>query len=357
METINQLFPWLELMNRPAFCARDGVIIALNAAAKRRMLQLGTDIRQIVTEHRNEYEQFENGKLYLTITVSGLPCQASVTRTRECDIFTIEQDPDDEHLQTLALAAQQLRIPLSNVITVTDRMLSNLDESDAEAQHQASQINHGLYQLLRIVSNMSDAGSYRGMFAANMQLVDLTSVFDEIIEKIQTVSADTQISIAYTGLNFSVFSMVNAEKLERAVYNLISNALKFSPAGSTIEVKLSKNENAVSFTVCNSTSDDTEQIQFWSRYRREPAIEDSRYGLGLGMTLVSATASAHGGTVLIDHPSPSQTRVKMTLAITKDQSDAVRSPILNIGDYAGGRDKALLELAEILTADAYDNIN
>lgn len=357
METMNQLFPWLELMNRPAFCVKDGVVVAINSAAENRMLRVGMDVREIVTEHRSAYEEFKNGCLYLTITAGDLPCNASVTRTKECDVFIINQDTEDEQLQALALAAQQLRIPLANVMTVTDQLFSGFDEADSSAQQQASQINHNLFQLLRIISNMSDARSYQSKQLNNMQTVDLTALFDEIAEKARTMSESTGISISYHGLNTAVFGLANAEKLERAVFNLLSNALKFSPEGSDIDMALTKNGKFLSLAVCNTNSEIVKDHSFWNRYRREPFIEDGRFGLGLGTTLVSGVASAHGGTVLVDHPSQAETRVTMTIAIIKDRSGVVRSPQMGIGDYAGGRDKSLLEFAEVLSSDSYKKIN
>ena len=351
MEENAYMFPWLDLIDRPAFCVKDGVVISVNEAAQKRMVQAGTDIREIVTEHRQEYDAFENGCLYLTATVGGLPCNVSICRTKECDIFLLNRETDDEHLQTLALAAQQLRIPLSNVIAVTDRLLAN-PESEATRQ-QAGQIHHGLYQLLRILNNMSDSGSYRSAQGTSMQIVNLTAVVGEIIEKVQTLCADTGNTLTYTGPDTPVLGAANEEKLGRALYNLLSNALKFSPAGSTVEAKLIQRDKQLSFTVCNRHAEDLGVQDFWSRFRREPSIEDSRYGLGLGMTLVSAVAAAHGGTVLIDHPDDNHTRVTMTIAITKDSKGDLRSPLMHIGDYAGGRDKGLLEFAEILPYDVY----
>ena len=75
------------------------------------------------------------------------------------------------------------------------------------------------------------------------------------------------------------------------------------------------------------------------------------------MTLVSSVAAAHGGTVLVDHPLPNQTRVTMTITITTETTSAFRSPILQIGDYAGGLDKGLLEFSEILSTESYKKIN
>lgn len=353
METIENLFPWLELMDRPAFCAKDHVVIAVNSSAKHRNLQVGTDIHHIITDNWETYADFESGTLYTTATISGLPCPVCVTRTKEYDIFTVSQQEDTDSLQALALAAQQLRIPLSNVMTVTDRLLSNLEKTEQHTQ-QANQINRGLYQLLRIVSNMSDSGETNIPFAG-MQTVNLTAVFGEMMEKISaTVDA---VSIAYEGPDKPVLGLANDEKLERAIYNLMSNAVKFAAPGSVIDTKLSQRGNLLSFTVTNTHPEALPEQSFWNRYRREPAIEDSRFGLGLGMTLITNVASVHGGTVLISQPSSNQTSVTMTIAIKKDDSGTVHSPKLRISDYAGGRDKALLEFADILPSTAYEEIN
>lgn len=353
MEIYDNPSSWLALMDRPAFCVKDGVVIAVNDGALSRMIQLGTDVWEIVTEHREAYEQFENGSLYLTITASDLPCNASVTRTPQWDIFVIHQDVEDAHLQTLALAAQQLRIPLSNVMAITDRLLSDLDQADPDTHQQTAQINRGLYQLLRIVNNMSDSASYQSAKIPVMQTVNFTALVGEIMEKAQTLCTSTGITLSYTGPENAILGLANEEKLSRALYNLLSNAMKFAPAGSTVEAKLVKTGNQLSFTLCNDCADLAGEQNFWNRYRREPTVEDNRFGLGLGMTLVSAVAATHGGTVLVDHPSANQTRVTMTVAITKDDSGAIRSPVLRIGDYAGGRDKGLLEFAEFLPTDSY----
>lgn len=357
METLNHQFPWLELIERPVFCVRDGRIIAANTAAENRQLQVGTDVREIVTEHREAYETFQNGSLYLTVSVCGIPCSASVTRTKECDIFLLPADTEDEQLQALALAAQQLRRPLGNVMAVSDRLLSSLDGSDGDVQQLASEINHNLFQLLRIIFNMSDAGRYQHADSNHMQTVDLTAVISEIMEKAQTISESTGIKLRYSGLNAPVFTLVSEDKLERAIYNILSNAMKFSPTGSTVDASLTKNGNQLAFTVSNQTENTPAGYSFWQQYRREQSLSDNHGGLGLGMTLVSAVAALHKGTVLVDHPTPGETRVTMSIPINTDTSGIVRSQVMGIGNYAGERDIGLLELSEILPADAYKKIN
>lgn len=357
MDTLTQPFSWLAVIDRPAFCVKGGTIVAVNSAAEHWLFQIGTDIRQIVTEHYEQYCSFENGSLFLPIMADGIIRNANVTRIRDYDIFLLDNDTDDAQLRTLALAAKQLRMPLSNLMLVADKLLTNLNAENVTAQQQANLMNQGLFQLQRIISNMSDSGPCQVQDFKRMETINLTALFDEVMEKIRSTVENQTHELRYTSPGETIFGFANSEKIERAVYNLLSNALKFSPAGSCIDAALTKNGDRLSFTVCNPNTGSLEDSNFWNRYRREPTIEESRFGLGLGMTLIQAAATAHKGTVLVDHPSPYKTRVTMTITILKDDSGNIHSPIMRIGDYAGGRDKGLLELSEILPAAAYSNTN
>ena len=357
MESIKHPFPWLELLDRPAFCVKNKVVIECNSATKSRAISTGADVYDFVRENRDIYDTFENGTLCLTIIIDDLPCSANIIRQDEYDIFVLEQTYEDSQLQVLALAAQKLRIPLSNMMTATDKLLTSIDQEDDETQQMSGQINRSLFQLMRMVSNMADANGQPSTATAGMQNINLTALFDETMEKIQATSECTGKKLSYIGPDCTVIGVANEEKLGRAIYNLIANALKFSPHKSTVEAKLSKNGNTLAFAVRNFNFEPLKDFAFWTQYRREPDVEDSRVGIGLGMSLVRSAALMHGGTVLIDNPTENETRVTMTIPIIIKESSTVRSPILKISDYAGGRDKGLLELSELLPSDSYHKIN
>ena len=246
MDMTNHLSLWFHMINRPVFCVKNGKVIAANAAAEHRMLCKGMDISEIVGEHLEDYEAFDSGSLYLTVMAGGLPYSASVIRTEEYDVFQILQDAEDERLQALALAAQQLRVPLSNVMTEADRLLANLDSSDPETAQQANHINRSLFQLLRIVVNMSDASRYQYDLKAGMQNTNLTALVDEVLEKVQHTVSGNNVQINYTSAGEFVYGLANSEKLERAIHNLLSNAVKFAEPGSIVDVRLTRNNNRLS---------------------------------------------------------------------------------------------------------------
>jgi K+-sensing histidine kinase KdpD len=138
------------------------------------------------------------------------------------------------------------------------------------------------------------------------------------------------------------------------VYNLLSNAVKFTPRGGYIDAKLTRRGTKLYLTVQDSGSGVDPKVRgnVYSRYLRQPGVEDGRFGIGLGMVLIRSAAAAHGGTVLMEHPEGLGARITMTMTI-RQSSGSLRSNILKV-DYAGERDHGLIELAESLPSKLYE---
>lgn len=338
----------LELLERPAFCVCDGKILQVNQAARQKLIAAGMNVSELLGDDAKFYSSYQGGTQALTATISGTPYRVQLSRVGDMDIFVLEAD--DPQMRAIALAAQNLRGPLNSVMTIADLL-------SCEDGQQIGQLQRGLNRLHRIVCNMSDSYRYQQGAAAHMETTNITGVFDECMEAICTLLDGCGIKLQYTGLDTPVWSLADREMLERAIYNLISNAVKFMDADKTLHGKVTQSGNLVSFTLQASGASSNIATAF-NRYQREPGIEDSRFGIGLGMPLVRAVAAAHGGTVLIDHPDDKTTRITMTLSLINSEENVVRSSIrIPTSNYAGDRDRGLLELSEILPADAYQNKN
>lgn len=355
MEQINDVIAMLELMSQGAFCVQDGIITGANEAARKHAITAGNSVSDILLTGKQEYADFQNGCLYLTLNLSGVPCGASVTSVNGIHIFLLDQSDEQAELQVMALAAQELRQPLTNIMTVADRLFPLTgEEKDPQMQDQVARINRGLFQMLRIISNMSDAYRYSQDTAVFQQTRDIGSIINEVFQSVEPLIAHTGTQLNYTGLQESIYSLTDAEKLERAVSNILSNALKFVPKGGVIDARLTRKGNMLYLTVQDNGTGipDTMRGNLYTHFRREPGIEDSRYGIGLGMVLIKSAAAAHGGTVLIEQSPDRGTRLTMSLAIRQDSSSMVRSRMLHV-DYAGERDHRLLEFSDSLPADLY----
>lgn len=351
----------LDRIPSPAFLVENGTITQLNLAARQRQIPQGVAVSTILATGLEEYPAFQGGCLHLMVRVCDIPTSFSVTRIDGADLFELEQDADQAEFQTMALAAQALRRPLSNVMSVADRLfpLTCFDETPG-AKEQVAHINRGLYQMLRIVCNMSDAYRYSTDTVFRSEVRDVGSLLEELFLQNAPLIEYAEITLRFHGLKESIYCLVDAEKLERAVGNMLSNAMKFTPKGGAIDAKLTRKGRMLYLTVQDNGSGIPDELKsrIYSRYQRQPGVEDSRFGIGLGMALIRSAAAAHGGTVLMEYGTDFGTRLTMTIPIRLSSDPMVRSPMIHV-DYAGDRDHRLLELSDCLPAELFssENIN
>lgn len=354
MDRNKDVLGMLDLMIRPGFCVKENKIVKVNQGAQSLGLTLGAEVGPMLRTGKEEYETFQEGALYLTLDLAGQSYGASVTRMENVDVFLVEQEADSQELRAMALAARELREPLSNVMITAERLfpLTALQD-DPQTKAQVARLNRGLYQMLRVLGNMSDAARTTG--PEQRELREMGGLFHEIFEKAQAMLVPTGLELTYKGLAEEVYGPANAQQLERAVLNILSNAVKFTPRGGSIHAELTRRGHVLRLSVQDSGSGIAEDVRsgIFSRYLRRPAMEDSRYGIGLGMLLIRSAASSHGGAVLIDQPDGRGTRVTMTMDLRRKQDATLRSPVLAV-DYAGERDHWLVELAGCLPPEVYE---
>lgn len=355
MEELKDALGLLDMNPRPSFCVKDGIIIKTNPAAAGHMIETGTPISSLLSTGAEEYAAFTGGCLYLNLSVSGQNLGASVSKLQDLDVFCVEQEEDNTQLQAMALAARELREPLASVMITAERLFPvfGLDE-DTGTRDQVARINRGLFQMLRVISNMSDASRYASDLGSRQEVRDITAVLEEIFSKASALVEHTGLTLEYTGYPESIYTLMDAEKLERAVLNIISNSIKFAPKGSTIQARLTRRNQKLYLSIQDSGDGIPQNLRssIYSRYTREAGVEDGRFGIGLGMVLIRSTATAHGGTVLVDQPTGAGMRLTMSISIRSVRTN-VRSPMLRV-DYAGERDHGLIELSDVLPSTLYD---
>ena len=355
MDQITDAMEMVDLLHQPAFCVTEGIVQKVNIAASQRMIEVGMAVSGLIRHGLEEYETFSGGCLFLTLQICGVDLGFSVVRKNGFDLFRLEQDTENYELQAMALAARELREPLASIMISADHLLPGaVNTDDPKTVEQMARINRGLFQMLRLISNMSDAGRYAAASSVTMEVRNITALLGEIFAKAATLVEQAGLHLEYSGIAEDILTTVNPDLLERGVLNVISNAIKFTPAGGTILAKLTRRDKKLYLTVQDNGMGIPEELRstLFSRYTREPGLEDSRYGIGLGLVLIRSAAAHHGGTVLIDHPQECGTRVTLSFSINPGSGTSLRSPLLRV-DYAGERDHGLLELSDVLPAELY----
>lgn len=346
MERNRDMTQLLDLIPDPAFTVVDDKIHTLNPAARGLLPDPGTPVKELICSGADEYADFQEGCLYLTLNIHGVSRGAFLRKIGDAVVFTLEREESRDTLNALALAARELRAPLSNVMLAAQRMFPSCPGGDA------AQVNRELYQMLRILKNMADASGYAA--SSTQETVNIGAVLDEIFQKAAVLLEQAGIHLTWHPLSETIFCLADSRQLERCVLNILSNAAKFTPAGGAVDAALTRRGRMLHLCIQDSGSGigEGQLSSIFTRYLRQPAIEDGRCGIGLGMVLIRCTAKHHGGAVLIDQPQGSGTRLTLTLAIRQNEGGNLRSPILRV-DTNGGMDSALIELSETLPSKLY----
>lgn len=341
----------LDMLERPAFCVRDGLIVRANAHARSYLFEEGKKIADYLLADQAAYAAFQGGCLYLNITSAQVTSGASVTRIEDFDLFIV--DTEGPQLEAFALAAGQLKMPMCNLVN----MVESISEQDPQYAAKRGQLRKELYQLGRVINNMSDVNWLRGESSARKEATEFSALFAEIMEKMDTMVTAAGYTLEFSNLPGKVEGNADRELLLRAVSNILSNAVKFSPKGSLIRASLTRKEKYLYFSVTDPGDDQEARCDVFTRYVRHAGLEDSRRGLGLGMSIIHGVATDHGGTVLVECPPEGGTKVTMTILLTKPVKTTVRTPVqLPINNYTGGLDITLVEFADVLPAEAFETL-
>lgn len=337
MEEQRNIIALLDQLSQPGFLIREDRILQVNQAAGAMLIAPGDSFSSLLKTGREDYAAFPSGQLSITLTIADQDHSAVITRMEEGDLVLLDPDNIAEEFRSMALVSMELRKPLMQAITSARQ-----NPSDAK-------MNQSLMQMLRMVSNMADIGRYSA--CAQMELRDIDSFLLEVFEKAKTLT-EGRAQITFEGLRQPVFTLMDPEQLERAVWNILSNSLKFLPADGIIRARLTRKGNRLYLTVEDNATVQITPSELFNRYLRQPGIEDGRYGLGLGLAIVRAAAANHGGTLLISSGKETGMKVTLTIALRQDVSTTLRSPLF-CPDYTGGWDHALVELSDCLSAEYY----
>jgi signal transduction histidine kinase len=115
------------------------------------------------------------------------------------------------------------------------------------------------------------------------------------------------ISIEWTGAT-AAEAPIDSEDLDLVVDHLLDNALKYTPEGGTIQVRVGLEDGAVVVRVFDSGIgfDPERSERLFDRFYRSKGAEQSADGGGLGLSIVKAVVERYGGTVQAESPGSGQ---------------------------------------------------
>ena len=202
--------------------------------------------------------------------------------------------------------AHDLRTPLARLLGGLERAQRRATSTADYEQAVAAAIGDTLSLLATFNAMLRISEVEDGLRRAGFGATDLATIADDVVEFYEPSADDKQIRLSYQRNGVLALPLRgDASLLFEAVGNVLDNAIKFTPAGGQIQVRLIDAAD----TVALQFSDSGPGIPAAERdavFRRFHRVEHSRHlpGNGLGLSLVAAVARLHGMTVTIADGGP-----------------------------------------------------
>jgi PAS domain S-box-containing protein len=202
----------------------------------------------------------------------------------------------------MRIVSHDLRSPLTSMQGFASMLELNLvgDLNEKQA-HFVERILSGITQMTALVDNIQDAGRFdpeTGFYELQRSPCDLGEMVRKIVDNHLVPAEKQELTISVSMADDVPIINADANMLERAVINLVDNAIKYTPNGGKIEVGVQRRDNDVIISVKDNGLGISPEYQkhIFDRHVRIPRKEHKKVkGSGLGLFIVRSVAQRHGG--------------------------------------------------------------
>jgi signal transduction histidine kinase len=202
--------------------------------------------------------------------------------------------------ELLATLAHELRTPLSAVIGYARLLKSG--KLDAAASEKAIEcLYRNAERQAELVSHLLDASRIvRGSVELKMAPVDLAAIVEDVVDCVRIEAEAKSIRLIYKDEELSGSVFGDRVRLRQIVCNLLTNAIKFTPAGGRIHVHIRSSQGYASVSVTDNGEGLSPEFlpHVFEKFRQaDTAASRHGCGLGLGLAIVRQLVNLHGGKV------------------------------------------------------------
>jgi K+-sensing histidine kinase KdpD len=213
----------------------------------------------------------------------------------------------------VAIASHELRTPLTALLGFSELLTARAFEA-GETRRMAEVMHRETERLVRIVDDFLDLSRLergleprlaRGPVEVARAVGSAVEVFRRVGSHHLVVECDEALPVLHA----------DADALDRILKNLVSNAMKYSPAGSTVHIAArAARGDAVQFSVRDAGRGIPAEAlpRVFEPYYRAPGVGTAR-GAGLGLAVVKSLIEAHGGSIRLESAPDLGTRVTFDL--------------------------------------------
>ena len=351
-----QLKQVLQLFSQPAFLVKEGTVTWCNSAASSLLCE-GTQLSSLLEKQGSLFSLWDRtGTLQLSLVLGGMDYDASVRSTPDGELFVASRRGQEAAATAAAVfnASVSLRRPLHTMVSAASTVFEQM-EANGSLTQAASRLNQSIYQLIRLSGQMSDGGRLLlHRKEALRRSTDLRGFLNDFIGQAKPLVESLGLTLNCELPASPIVADVDTELLERALYNLLSNAVSYTPKGGTITITTRRQDMFLLFTIRDNGEGISQEVlaTLFERYT-DHTLGDSRWGLGMGLPMVREIARLHGGTMVVRASDGGQgASVTFTISLERSHNE-LRSPAVSYNCY-GEFHHGLVELSDVLGVEFFD---
>ena len=217
--------------------------------------------------------------------------------TRELEVARLQSD-------FVAAVSHEFRTPLASLCQLSEMLSDGRVPNEARRQEYYEGLRHASERLRRLVESLLDFGRMQaGAQQYRFELLETGSFFRGVAEEFAQETRERGYQVDITQQSYLPPLKADREALARALWNLLDNAVKYSPQNRTVWAKAICENGRVAISVSDKGVGIAphERKKIFKKFFRAASAEVAgAKGTGLGLTMVEHIVAAHGGQMLVE---------------------------------------------------------
>lgn len=237
------------------------------------------------------------------------------------ELKTLDKSKDD----FLSLVSHELRTPLSSIVAYTEVLLDDFAESKEDEKKYLGIIKNESGRLTRLINDVLDLSKMEaGRMPFDMQPVNIGPLVESCVAGLSGLANKHSHTIINELIDQNIIVMVDADKIQQVLTNIISNAIKFSEDGKMITVTGRKENGNFTVSVVDKgigiRPEDHDKV--FDKFQQIEDVHHHSEGTGLGMPISRIIIENHNGKIWFDSELGKGTTFHFTLPIRQVKEEA-----------------------------------
>lgn len=229
-------------------------------------------------------------------SVSPLPTVGWVAILRD---ITYLKDLDRMKSEFVSTVSHDLRSPLTTIRGFVD-LIPMIGPVTVEQQNAVERIRTAVVQMDELIGDLLDLGKIEAGIEMDMSLCQIEEIVAGTIESLRPRAEEKQIDLRVAIEGPLPAVMGNAARLRQVVTNLVGNAIKYTPGGGQVLIRMRKEDHELAVAVIDNgfgiAPADQERL-FQKFYRVQSPKTEAISGTGLGLAIARSIVEQHGGRI------------------------------------------------------------